>query len=230
MAALQLLARSERARTLLAVGLAAALPLVLLLARMVRTRNDTYGCLVWNLFLAAVPFAFGELFAACERRGRMRASIVLAALWLVFFPNAPYLVTDFVHLHSPADERTWFDIGLLASFAFSGGLFAFVSLARVEHTVRARFGGTHAALLVLACAVLSGVGIYLGRFERWNSWDLVTDTFTIVTHAARVFEPRNHPRAAGVTVLYAALIAVPYACLRLLGLGAQGERDARPGP
>jgi uncharacterized membrane protein len=91
----------------------------------------------------------------------------------VFWPNAPYLLTDFVHLRARPPVPLWFDVLLLSSFAWAGCLLGWDALARVHLTLAVRFGRAAAAGLVTACVALCGLGVFLGRFRRLNSWDLV---------------------------------------------------------
>jgi uncharacterized membrane protein len=218
---------SSAVRVHLSTGLAAAFATTVLLGRFALTGETTYAFLTWNLFLAIIPVFIGELLVSLSRRNNVPGALAAFFTWLVFFPNAPYLVTDFVHLRLKTGAPVIYDIGLLAAFAFAGGICAFVSLARVEGVVRERYGTRLAWATVLGCAALSGVGIYLGRFERWNTWDLVTSPFAIVAGAARVLDPIGNPQAAGSSALFAGFIAVAYTCLRVLGVGHHAVASAQ---
>ena len=95
---------------------------------------------------------------------------MLLVLWLLFFPNAPYLLTDFIHLgEGPAP--LWYDALMLSAFAWTGLLLGFASLYLVQMVIRRAFGERVAWLGVVIALVLASIGVYLGRFIRFNSWD-----------------------------------------------------------
>ena len=193
--------------------LSSALACAILATRVRMSHSLTYAFLVWNLILAWVPY-YWSLAAAAFYQRRPAAwwrLPVPAALWLLFFPNAAYLVTDFVHLRPIRPIPLWFDIGLLAVFAWSGCFLAVASLRTMQALVRAYLGRAISWLFVAAVFGLNGLGIYLGRFLRWNSWDLflephgvLSDALTIVAH------PLENRQATGVICMFGALLFVCY--------------------
>jgi uncharacterized membrane protein len=97
-----------------------------------------------------------------------------AMLWLLFFPNAPYILTDLQHLSHPyGGAPIWFDMLLINWFAWTGLLLGIFSLFLMQDLVRRTLGRWAGWGFVLSVSALSGLGIYLGRFLRWNSWDLL---------------------------------------------------------
>ena len=98
----------------------------------------------------------------------------LAALWLLFLPNAPYLLTDLIHLGSRDDAPLWFDLVLFSAFAWTGAFLGFLSIYLMQVVVRRTHGALLGWALVGGSLLASGFGIYLGRSLRWNSWDFVT--------------------------------------------------------
>jgi uncharacterized membrane protein len=160
-------------RRLLAITalLAASLLCVALVEiRTHETGDAYYRFLVWNLILAWVPLAIA---VAAYARARRRVDTIVAVLlvgWLLFFPNAPYLLTDFIHLgEGPAP--LWYDALMLSAFAWTGLLLGFASLYLVQLIVRRSFGPSVAWLGVLGALGLASIGVYVGRFARFNSWD-----------------------------------------------------------
>src|ERR1044072_7559463 len=141
----------------------------LLAIRVVHSHTLTYAFLVWNLFLAVVPAIAAMLFVRVRSK---LARVVWLLIWLAFLPNAPYIATDFVHLRARPGAPLWFDVALLLSSAATGILLAFTSVADVQSVIAERWGQLIAWTFALAVLVLCGFGIYLGRFLRWNSWDL----------------------------------------------------------
>ena len=188
----------------------------LLVARVTRSGSMRYGFLVWNLFLAWIPaFAASRL----ERSDSQLRQAGWLALWLAFLPNAPYIVTDFIHLRPKPGVPLWYDVALLISFAMTGVLLGYVSVADVQRFVARRFGDATAWAAAASALVLSGVGIYLGRFLRWNSWDLLANPVAIVLSIG--------PRAISVTLVYGFGLVVGYLVFRSVGPGESAGQDAR---
>ncbi len=179
----------SRLSVLTAVLGLAALGCVLLYAlRVAVSGRIWYLYLVFNLALAAVPYVVAVAGTAVLRRlGRQKAralvALPVAALWLLFYPNAPYILTDFIHVVErtylravPEDALRvnallWYDLLMTAAFAFIGHFMGLVSMWFIHDSLRRVWGKTAAACLILAASLLAGFGIYLGRFSRLNSWD-----------------------------------------------------------
>jgi len=197
-----------------------ALPLLLcaalIAARVLYTGTVTFAFLSWNLFLAALPLAASAWLRASERSGVRRAwQAPMLALWLLFLPNAPYMLTDLLHLRERAPVPMWYDLALLLACAGTALALGYRSLLDVEGVV-ARWTGPRAArALAVGVLFLSGFGIYLGRFLRLNSWEAVTDPLRVVALVAdRFVDPAAHPRTWGVTLLFGTLLWLGYAALR----------------
>ncbi len=180
------------------------------------SRSWIFLFLSWNLFLAWVPY-LSSLWAAHWRvtLSRRRWLLVLpVVLSLAFFPNAPYIVTDFLHLTERAPIPLWYDIGLLTSFAWTGLVLGVYALRILQNIVRVWAGAILSWLFVLIVVNLSGMGVYIGRFLRWNSWDLLVQPTAILSDiAVRLRHPLLHPSTYGVTLLFSALMLVCYLAL-----------------
>ncbi|MBA3532638.1 MAG: DUF1361 domain-containing protein [Ardenticatenales bacterium] len=196
-----------------ALALATLLALACFAGRLYLSGRWEYLFLVWNLFLAWIPY-LASLWGSMIRRLTPENPWLLmvpSALWLLFFPNAPYLVTDFIHIRHIDTFPWWFDLGLLALFAWSGCFLAVASLQAMQQIVRGLFGSVISWLFVLVASGLCGFGIYLGRFLRWNSWDLFFNPRPLLADiAAFLLDPRSHPQMIGVTGLFAAFVFVCY--------------------
>src|SRR3954452_18414503 len=128
---------------------------------------------------------------------RAPALAVLGALWLAFFPNAPYIVTDFVHLSRDPLAPLWFDGLTIGAFAATGLLLGLGSLYLVQSAVRRELGW----VVVSAALVLGSVGIYLGRFVRLNSWDFFTNPhYVAYLVRLRLPDPLGNPKVIAVVV------------------------------
>jgi uncharacterized membrane protein len=167
--------------------------------------------LLWNIALAWVPFV-AALALDDVRSTPLSLQLPLLALWLVFFPNAPYLVTDLIHI-DPANTTTIGILGdaALVSVAPVGLALGFSSLMLVERAVRERSGGRTALATAVLSLLAASLGIYLGRVVRLNSWDLLTRPRVVgrVLHQL-VLDPLAHPLAVFATIALAATLSVLY--------------------
>lgn len=182
----------------------------LFMVRYLRTDVVRFGFLPWNLFLAWVPFVCALIISALSRRGNALLVVPLCVVWLLFLPNAPYLITDLVHLGPVREAPFWFDVLLLASFAINGLLLGFASLAMVQQAVRRRWGQLWGWLLAFVALGLCGYGIYLGRFLRWNSWDVLDSPGMLVREVGALRDPLSRPTAIVVTALFGSLLFLSY--------------------
>lgn len=212
--------------TLARLTLASAFPLALVMARSAYVGEVTGTFLLWNLFLAWLPLLFAAVAIWTERRSLWLA-ILPAAAWLAFLPNAPYLVTDLIHL--AADDRVpvLFDTVMLFSFALYGLALGVVSLRWMQTLVMRRWGRWLGWGFVLGALSAAGFGIYLGRYVRWNSWDLVTQPELLLQDVlARLTSPLLYWHTWAMTALFAALLVFTYWLLTVMthaGSGAPGD-------
>lgn len=168
--------------------------------------------LMWNLFLAWIPLLCAMWMAAMHRR---RAGawqyLVPLLVWLLFFPNAAYLVTDLYNLDNMPPVPFWYDVSFFATLAWTGLLLAVASLQIVQRMVKQSFGAILSWLVVLIVVGLNGVGIYLGRFLRWNSWDVVTDPRAVLQDAIMPFlHPITYRQPVAVIIVFSAMLLVFY--------------------
>jgi uncharacterized membrane protein len=172
-----------------------------------------YRLLVWNLFLAWVPYACALLAAALHHRWqRLWWLLPLPGLlWLLFFPNAPYIVTDFYHLEWRRPMPLWYDIGLIAMFAFTGIFLGIASLRIMQRLVQTYLGRLISWAFTLVSIGLCGLGIYLGRFGRYNSWDMFVHPQEVLRDIAlKVINPLDDLGFVGFTLMFTAIFLVFY--------------------
>jgi uncharacterized membrane protein len=205
---------SRRRSLLVAALLAGSAGLALGVAVRVVVVHSLDGTnLVWNLFLAWIPFVLALVLYDGARRGASAKTLVaLGAAWLLFLPNAPYIVTDVKWLGEYAGGRLWYDAALIGAAAGMGLVLGFVSLYLVQVVVAGRFGHVAGWALAWTALALSGVGVYLGRFQRWNSWEVVTEPTTIVGQLVRAaLDPLAHTRPIALSIGFAVTWCVGYA-------------------
>lgn len=180
--------------------------------------TGNYGFMVWNLFLAWIPFliAYVTYTLTLTRRWVFVIVPVASFFWLIFFPNAPYILTDFQHLAYWRDVPIWYDVMLLIWFSFTGLLLGMVSLFLMQEIMRREFGRWAGWGFVAAVAALSSVGVYVGRFLRWNSWDIFNNPSGMARYAIeRAQDPSL--QSVGFTSLFGAFFLFLYVTLYTFG-------------
>lgn len=206
--------RSSRRRLATILGLFAGslFCVALVLIRNFHTGNGGFRYLIWNLFLAWIPFALAVfVYDRWRRRGSGMLLVVLGAIWLLFFPNAPYIATDFVHLEHDPLAPYWYDAVTIAAFAWMGLLLGFASLYLMQTVVRQARGTVVSWIFAVLAIGLGSLGIYLGRFLRLNSWDAVEHPSVLpqIAHAV-ARDPFAYQEAIAVTLLFTTALSFAY--------------------
>lgn len=163
---------------------------VLVLVRIAFTGYHSYLFLVWNLFLAWIPFALTNWtqYNVTWKKGKRFALLFIA--WLLFIPNAFYIITDLFHLGYHTGAPLWFDLVLILSFAWNGLLLGLLSVRQMEKMIQSCFHIRHELFFIYPIMWLNAWGIYIGRYLRFNSWDVITNPFALV---ADIFDMLIHP-------------------------------------
>lgn len=209
---------------------ASVISLALVAAHIRLTGGEHYDFLVWNLFLAWIPFGAAAV-AYVSMRFRLTFYLVMPVstlLWLIFFPNAPYLLTDFQHLASTSPASPlWFDVIIMIWFAWTGLLLGISSLYLMQEIVARTFNSAFGWVFAIVATTLSSFGVYLGRFLRWNSWDILQDPLPI---AKDMYGIIRHPMANlptyVFTILFTLLFLFIYVTIHLFaGMLREHKKD-----
>ena len=220
-----------RSLAVLALAAASALCVAMLEFRIRATGDSFYRFLVWNLMLAWIPLGFA---AIAHARARTRAdAIVVGAgfLWLLFFPNAPYLLTDFIHLDDNTVAPVWYDALMLSAFAWTALLLGFASLYLMQIVVRRALGAAAAWICVVGALGLASVGVYVGRYIGFNSWDALLHPRGVARVVRAQLEAES-PRMAAALLALTCFLFVGYAVVyAFAGLRLDLEREeSQPAP
>ena len=193
-------------------------------ARTLRTGSDYFLFLVWNLFLACVPLMASRLLRRAHRANASNlAQLILAAVWLLFLPNAPYILTDLVHLKPSTVVLYWYDMAMLLSCAGTGLLVGYLSLFDVHKICEERFGRAIGWSVAIGALLLSGYGVYLGRVLRWNSWDVVANPRGLFGSIADfLLNPSQHISVYILSGIISVGLLLGYATLH--SVSARGQR------
>ena len=191
---------------------------LLLVTRMIVTNTIEYIFLPWNLFLAFVPYWITWWMTRNISIIENKIKLVIAlAAWLLFIPNSFYIITDLFHLIHVRSAPKWFDLLLIFSFAWNGILCGIISLRRVEITINAIRGKELSVFIIFLVMWLNAFGIYIGRFLRYNSWDIISDPFSLAADiVSMIFHPFENGYAWGMTLCYAVFITFLYFTIKKL--------------
>ncbi|MCE7065665.1 DUF1361 domain-containing protein [Dyadobacter sp. CY326] len=199
--------------------------MTLLLFRML-IHNWDFIFLAWNLFLAWVPLIFIKMVWEKESKKQLPFGILMVYLviWLLFFPNAPYIITDLKHLKGAAENIIWYDALMIFTFSVAGFLTGLYSIRIVHRIITRRWNERLAWLTVLISMVMSGFGIFLGRYGRWNSWDIVTQPGAL---ARGIFKSMQDPMAIKHTLTFSFVLMLLYFAFHIFAELKQNEGTHR---
>jgi uncharacterized membrane protein len=204
--------RLHAARLVAGLVASSALAIAALLVEIDETGTSFYRFLAWNLVLAWIPFLAALAAYTLSRRGARTAALAAGVVWLLFFPNAPYMLTDYIHLRSSDAAPVWYDALMLSSFVWTALLLGFFSLYLMQTIWRTRLGDATSWAFATLVLALGSFGVYIGRFLRLNSWDALLHPRSVAHIIATQLEnPVEHPRIVGVLSLLTAFLLIAYA-------------------
>ena len=198
--------------------------LLMILFRILMTWELRHLHLSWNLFLAWIPLIVALTMQKQSTHFTTPWSfrfVLLFVCWLLFFPNAPYLITDIVHLDKGYDWIMWYDIVLLFSAAFNGLVIGSYSFHKVFKILLNFWSFRTSSVLMIFCVMLGGYGVYLGRILRWNSWDIFTHPVPLLTDTLSMIIDQM---AIMMTAVFSSLIIIVYYTFLIL---VQNERSTK---
>lgn len=203
-------------RIIRSLALASLVSVALYVARALTFSSTEFWYLNWNLLLAWVPLIFSYMLVRHCITGFWVSTkgILLTILWLLFLPNSFYLATDFIHLQRSTSESLLFDIVLLLSYTFNGFIVGYLSVYSVHQLLLRRMSRKKSHLLVAGVFLLCSFAIYLGRYLRWNSWDIIFNPAGILFDVSdRFLNPADHEQTFWTTALFFVLISSVYIVL-----------------
>ena len=200
--------------------ISSAISMFLLFGRIAFSFSLTYTFLAWNLILAWAPLVPAILFYNKHPGGLKRnlSILVFFCCWLLFFPNSPYIITDLFHFRTRPGIPAWFDLVLLMSFLWNALMVGYVSLMFVHQKifilVRRKI---LANLIVYFILFLTAYGVYLGRYERWNSWDVFLNPMILLFEiCSPVVHPFSNIKSIGFTGIFGLFLISAYSILNAM--------------
>ncbi|MEM6514756.1 MAG: DUF1361 domain-containing protein [Bacteroidota bacterium] len=205
----------NRFKLFLVLTASMALSLVLLMVRMKLNQSFYLLFLVWNLFLALIPFLI-TLWLRSSKNLNWLSLIPAFVIWMLFLPNAPYIVTDLLHLRNAEIHLMWLDVLVITSFAFNGLALFYISVSDMNTILKCFLRPKSLNLLMFTIFGATAFGIYLGRFLRYNSWEIVNNPFSILKNCTHlIFKP--NVEAWIFTLTFGAFLWVSYQLLNVFG-------------
>lgn len=200
----------NRFKTFSLVSLSMLLSVVLLMIRMKLTHSYFFLFLIWNLFLAVIPFAVTSYLLSIPKINKY-GLFLWFSLWLLFLPNAPYIITDLLHLKISSNHFLWLDILVVSSFALNGLLMFFLSLSDMKEILERYINKKHLSLLYIFILFLSGFGVYLGRFLRYNSWEIIQNPINLLNDILYIMlQPDMNYEAWLFTFIFGSFLNIGY--------------------
>ena len=193
------------------------LAIVLNILRIILFKNTTFVYMFWNIFLAFIPFFISSILLLNTKEEKITKPFFIGGfiLWLLFLPNAPYVITDFIHLGRIHGVPVMYDIFVLFSSAWASLLFGLYSLEHIEKILLLKFSAKKTNIIIPVAILLSSFGIYLGRFLRFNSWDFFISHNSLISNTWKIFTaPNSNINAYTYTILFFVFTYISYASFR----------------
>ena len=187
----------------------------LILFRIVYTRELTFIFLVWNLFLAFIPYSISTLIEMnfSSTTSKWKLAIPLMS-WLLFIPNSFYIITDLFHL-GISNMPIWFETALLLSFAWNGLILGILSVQQIEKVIHKVLPKMNEYVFLIPVMCLNAFGIYIGRFLRFNSWDVISNPFALAVDITNlIIHPIAYKNAWAMITCYAVLMTFIYLIIK----------------
>ena len=174
------------------------------------SETKVFFFLNWNLFLAWIPFIISSFLLIFNIKSKLSLMIAVGA-WIIFFPNSPYILTDLFHLKSRNSIPIWYDLVVILSYAWTGLFCGFVSLLDIEKLLSVHFKRSTINYITVSFLFLTSFGVYLGRFLRWNSWDILSNPFGLFNDIlVRIIYPMEYTKTWGITILMGIMLNFMY--------------------
>ena len=206
----------HRQYVLKTLALASLGSLALFIFRAFYFQSTEYWYLNWNLFLAWLPLLFSWILVQqlASHRWLRWQTILTTILWIGFLPNSFYLVTDFIHLQHTANASLLYDSVMLFSFSLNGFILGYLSVAMIHKELKKRLQSRDVQIVLATIFLACSFAIYLGRYLRWNTWDVLINPAGILFDVTDQFiNPGAYGQSFLTTALFFVFISSTYALI-----------------
>ena len=198
------------------LALSMAFSIALVMARIAYTGKLTFIWLIWNLFLAWLPYRISSWLQQqpSVQTNKWKFAAV-SFVWLLFIPNAFYILTDLFHLGVYHNVPNWLDLTLIISFAWNGLLLGILSVRQMEKIMQPYLRGMHELLFIYPIMWLNALGVYIGRYPRFNSWDIISNPFGLAAYILQMLcHPIQHKYAWGMVACFSVFMTLVYLTIK----------------
>lgn len=196
--------------------LTSAFGVALFTIRWIVSSQSLFSFLPWNLMLAFIPY---YITRKLQQRPQWIESgmklICIFLVWLLFIPNSFYIITDLFHLELREGMSRWFDLVLIFTFAWNGILLGIVSVSQMAGIVQHRFAVRHELVFLFPLMGLIAWGVYIGRYMRFNSWDVLANPFELIGDVGyMLIPPFQHAYSWSMVICFAVLLVLLYLTMK----------------
>ncbi|MFA6355193.1 MAG: DUF1361 domain-containing protein [Candidatus Paceibacterota bacterium] len=189
------------------------LALFLNILRIILFGNTSFIYILWNVFLAAIPFFISYILLLYTNKDNIIKPFFIIGfiLWLLFLPNSPYVITDFIHLGRFHAVPIMYDMFLLFASAWVALLMGLYSISHMEKILLLKFSKKVTNILIITIILFTSFGVYVGRYLRFNSWDFFISNNSLITSIWKIFtESNGYANVYGYTALFFIFIYTSY--------------------
>lgn len=181
--------------------------------------NTILSFLIWNLFLAYVPYAISKWMQRNARWSENGFKFGIAfIIWLLFIPNSFYIITDLFHLGSFSNIPLWYELAMILSFAWNGLLLGILSVRQMEKMMEQYLSKRTELFFIYPVMFLNALGVYIGRYLRFNSWDVITNPFYLINDISNlVIHPIQFKYAWGMVICFSVFMSLMYLTIKRVG-------------
>ena len=197
-------------KTLSLITVALTFSVIVLMVRMKLNKSFFFLFLIWNVFLAVIPYTITMYLNTKPNLNKLKLGFWFL-VWLAFLPNAPYIVTDLIHIRSGNNALLWLDVLVVLSFALSGLFLFYLSILDMQRLISKKFKRLPIKAATTLVLFLCGFGVYLGRFLRYNSWEIISNPHILISDIVDILiSPFQHYEAWLFTLGFGTFISVGF--------------------
>jgi uncharacterized membrane protein len=189
------------------------LAILLIAFRALVLHMTSFLYLIWNLFLAGLPFVVSSLLVSYARQKKISRIVYILGgiVWLLLLPNAPYMITDLIHITEGHSLHFFYNTLLFFSSAIVGLLFFLYSLSHIEELLRMKFSQKKTIWMLMGIIFLASFGVCLGRFFRFNSWDTITQPLSLFKNIFTILSlPQSYTHVYTLTGAFFIFLVLSY--------------------
>ncbi|MBC2844807.1 DUF1361 domain-containing protein [Winogradskyella flava] len=200
----------SRFKTLSLITVALTFSIIVLMVRIKLNKSFCYLFLVWNVLLAIIPYTITMYLNTNKNLSKLKLGFWFL-VWLAFLPNAPYIVTDLIHVRIGNDASLWLDVLVILSFALSGLFLFYLSILDMQKSIVDKNKRIPIETSTVVILLLCAFGVYLGRFLRYNSWEIISNPQVLIMDVLNILmSPFQNADAWFFTLGFGIFLVVGY--------------------